>query len=181
MRHGRWPGHPGEGPGGVHRRCTVKVRIGVSPGGGVLDADALVGLGAGVVRSGFDSLWLPELLSLPGLDPLVGLGWAGAAVPGLKLGTTMLLPGRNLVRLAGQVAALDALSAGRFLVTFVPGLTRGPERSAIGVPPEARGALMEESLGVLRRLWRGETVTYDGAAGSFSEVSVRPLPRPGPL
>ncbi len=159
----------------------MKIRIGISPGGAGLDAQGLVTLGTEVVLGGFDSLWLPEVLTAPGVDPLVGLAWAGAATPDLKLGTTMLLPGRNLVRLAGQVAALDALSEGRFLVTFVPGLARGPERSAVGPPPERRGALMEEALGVLRRLWRGETVSHDGPAGTFSDVSIAPLPRQDPF
>ena len=59
------------------------------------------------------------------------------ACPGLKLGTTMLLPGRNLVWLAKAVGTLDQLSGGRFLLTFVPGLAIGGERSAIGIPTTA--------------------------------------------
>ena len=65
------------------------------------------------------------MLSRPGPDPLVGLAWVSGACPGLKIGTTMLLPGRNLVWLAKAVATLDVLSGGRFLLTFVPGLAIG--------------------------------------------------------
>ena len=74
------------------------------------------------------------MLSRPGPDPLVGLAWVSGACPGLKIGTTMLLPGRNLVWLAKAVGTLDLLSGGRFLLTFVPGLGIGGERSAIGIP-----------------------------------------------
>ena len=115
----------------------MKVRVGVSAGPGLVDPAGLSALADDLVELGFDSLWLPEVLSAPTLDPLVGLAWAGAHNPRLKLGTTMLLPGRNPLRLAKQVAALDTLSGGRFLVTFVPGLAHGPDRRAVGPPPGA--------------------------------------------
>jgi probable F420-dependent oxidoreductase len=159
----------------------VKIRIGVGTGAGGLDGPALAGLADDLVERGFDSLWLPEILTGDGADPLIGLAWAGAHNRRLKLGTTMLLPGRNPVRLAKQVADLDALSGGRFLVTFVPGLARGPERDAIGVPPADRGAAIDEVLPLLRRLWAGEAVTHDGPAGRFADVSVSPRPAQDPF
>src|SRR5664279_5918942 len=109
---------------------------------------------------GFDSIWLPEVLTAPTRDPLAGLAFAAAHNPHLKLGTTMLLPGRNLVRLAKELATLDVLSAGRLLTTFVPGLPRRPESEAMGVTGATKGALMDEMLPVLRRLWAGETVSH---------------------
>ena len=124
----------------------MKVRIGISAGGESLGPDAMVALGRAIAETGFDSLWLPEVLTRPGPDPLVGLAWASGACPGLKIGTTMLLPGRNLVWLAKAVATLDLLSGGRFLLTFVPGLALGGERSAIGIPTAERGALMDDAL-----------------------------------
>ena len=76
----------------------------------------------------------PRCCHAPG--PTRSSGWPGSsgACPGLKIGTTMLLPGRNLVWLAKAVGTLDVLSGGRFLLTFVPGLGIGGERSAIGIP-----------------------------------------------
>src|ERR1700678_1370725 len=108
----------------------MKIRIGISAGGDDLAPEAMAALGRAIADCGFDSLWLPEVLSRPGPDPLVGLAWACGACPGLKIGTTMLLPGRNLVWLAKAIATLDVLSAGRFLLTFVPGLSIGGERRA---------------------------------------------------
>jgi probable F420-dependent oxidoreductase len=159
----------------------MKIRIGISAGGDDLGPDAMAELGRSVSSFGFDSLWLPEVLSRPGPDPLVGLAWASGACPGLKIGTTMLLPGRNLIWLAKAVATLDQLSGGRFLLTFVPGLSIGGERRAIGIPPSERGALMDEALPVLRRLWAGETVSHEGPSGSFSDVSVSPRPAQDPF
>jgi probable F420-dependent oxidoreductase len=159
----------------------MKVRIGVGAGAGVPGLDELGALVDDLDELGFDSLWLADVLTMGGVDPMVGLAWAGAHNQRLKLGMTMLLPGRNLLRLAKQLASLDALSGGRLLVTFVPGLARGPERSAIGVAPAERGAVMDEALPLLRRLWSGETVTYHGAAGHFEDVSVTPRPLQDPF
>ena len=162
-------------------RRAVKVRIGISAGGESLGPDAMVALAQGIAGTGFDSLWLPEVLTRPGPDPLVGLAWVSGACPGLKIGTTMLLPGRNLVWLAKAVATLDVLSGGRFLLTFVPGLGVGGERSAIGIPSAARAEQMEDALPVLRRLWAGEVVSHEGPAGSFADVSVSPRPAQDPF
>ncbi|HYR40989.1 MAG TPA: LLM class flavin-dependent oxidoreductase [Methylomirabilota bacterium] len=159
----------------------MKIRIGVGAGGATSMAEALPELVMGLDELGFDSLWLSEVLTGPVLDPVVGLSWAAARNPRLKLGTTMLLPGRNVLRLAKQLASLDVLSKGRLLVTLVPGLTYAPERDAIGVDPKQRGAVIDEALPLLRRLWAGETVSHDGVAGRFRDVKLSPLPVQEPL
>ncbi len=160
----------------------MKVRIGVGMGiGPTGGADGLGRLVDDLDELGFDSIWLPEVLTAPTLDPLTGLAFAAAHNSHLKLGTTMLLPGRNLVRLAKELATLDLLSGGRLLCTFVPGLPRHPESGAAGVHGPGRGALMDEMLPVLRSLWAGETVTHQGAAADFSEVTLAPLPVQQPL
>jgi probable F420-dependent oxidoreductase len=159
----------------------MKIRIGVGAGGVSPTPDALAELVTGLDQLGFDSLWLSEVLTGPVLDPLVGLAWAASNNPRLKLGTTMLVPGRNMLRLAKQLASLDVLCEGRLLVTLVPGLTYAPERDAIGLDPKHRGACIDEALPLLRRLWAGETVSHDGATGSFREVKLWPLPVQQPL
>ena len=67
----------------------MKIRIGVGTGGAPSTAEALADLVRGLDELGFDSLWLSEVLTAPVLDPLVGLAWAAASNPRLKLGTTM--------------------------------------------------------------------------------------------
>jgi len=159
----------------------MKIRIGVGAAGAAANPDALAELVESIDEFAFDSLWLSEVLTGPVIDPVVGLAWAGASHPRVKLGTTMLLPGRNVVRLAKQLASLDVLCRGRLLVTLVPGLTYAPERDAIGVEPKRRGAVIDEALPLLRRLWAGETVSHEGVAGSFRDVKLSPLPVQQPL
>ena len=159
----------------------MKVRIGIGAAGAASTPESLGALVAAIDDLGFDSLWLSEVLTGPVIDPLVGLAWAGAHNPRVKLGTTALLPGRNVVRLAKQLASLDVLCRGRLLVTLVPGLTYAPERDAIGAPPKRRGAIIDDALPLLRRLWAGETVSHDGPAGSFRDVKLTPLPVQQPL
>jgi probable F420-dependent oxidoreductase len=148
----------------------MKVRFGIGTGAPG-DASTLLEVADAIVGLGFDSIWLPEVLSTSAVDPMVGLAWVGASFPKLKLGTTMLLPGRNPVRLAKELATLDALSGGRLLVTMVSGLSIGAERVAIGVPPKERGAAFDRVMPMLRRWWAGEEV--EGVT-----VSPRPVQQP---
>src|SRR3989442_9834922 len=91
----------------------MKIRIGVGAGATTTNPDTLAELVAGLDQLNFDSLWVSEVLTGPVLDPVVSLAWAAARSPRLKLGTTMLLPGRHVLRLAKQLASLDVLCQGR--------------------------------------------------------------------
>ena len=146
----------------------MKVRIGIGLGSSDPSLDALRTVVSTMGDVGLDSLWVSELLSGPGPDPLIALATAAQLNPKLKLGTTMLLPGRNELRLAKSLATLDVLSNGRLLVTFVPGIAHGPERAAVGVPVKERAAAIERTIPRLRAWWNGEEV--DGVT-----VSPRPL------
>src|SRR5437773_9941228 len=145
----------------------MKIRIGVGAGGAISTPDALGELVTGLDQLGFDSLWLSEVLTAPVLDPLVGLAWAAASNPRLKLGTTMLLPGRNVVQLAKQLASLDVLCRGRLLVTLVPGLTYAPARGAVGLDPQRRRAFSHDALPLFRRLVAGAAVRHSVHFGSL--------------
>jgi probable F420-dependent oxidoreductase len=154
---------------------SEKVRIGVGLGRGALTPEGLGEVADGLVDAGLDSIWLSEVLTAQGFDPLVALAFLAARQPRLKLGTTMLLPGRNLVRLAKSLGSLDCLSSGRLLVTFVPGLAVSPEREAIGFEFRRRGEAIDEALPVLRRLLAGEKVSHSGITGSFEDVTLAPI------
>jgi probable F420-dependent oxidoreductase len=142
----------------------VKVRIGIGLG---RSAEAEAALAA-VDRHGFDSLWVSEVLTAPAPDPLLTLASVADRYPSRRLGATLVLPGRNPVRLAKALATLDRMTGGRLLLVFVPGLAHGPERDAVGVPVAERGRLIDEALPKLRRWWAGAEV--DG-------VRVEPVPR----
>lgn len=158
----------------------MKVRIGIGLGR-TSDPAGLEQVSQGIVECGFDSLWLSEILTSGAPDPLIGLAYVAARYPTLKIGTTMLGPGRNPVRLAKALATLDQLSSGRLLVTLVPGLTEPPERDAIGIEVADRGRALDELLPLLRALWGGDAVSYDGPLGSFEEVRLSPTPHQEPL
>jgi len=160
----------------------MKVRVGVGMGAPATpDQQGFAHLVDDIDELGFDSIWLPEVLSAPTLEPLTALAYAAAHNPDIKLGTTMVLPGRNPVRLAKELATLDVLSEGRLLITFVPGIPRHPEAGAVGVPGSDKGRLMDEVLPLLRHLWTGETVSHHGEAADFDDVCVSPTPVQQPL
>jgi len=150
----------------------VKIRIAVGLGGTPLAADEFASTVADLVELRFDSLWVSDVLTGAGPDPLIALATAAQLTPKLKLGTTLVLPGHNEVRLAKSLATLDVLARGRLLLTFVPGLAHGPERDAIGAPVGDRAAAIERAIPRLRRWWAGEAV--DG-------ITVSPRPVQDPL
>ena len=156
----------------------MSIRVGV--GLGLTDLDDLVSpqLLRHVERIeelGYDSIWLSDSATLPGPAPLVALGAIAARTSRLKLGTSVLVaPARNPVLLAKELATLDALSEGRVLPAFGLGIDREPEAAAIGVPKAERAARTEEAIEIVRRLWPGEPVTYEGRFTSLHGVTLSP-------
>lgn len=95
----------------------------------------------------------------------------------MKLGTSVLvIPGRNPVILAKEMASLDVLSGGRFLPAVGLGAVDPPEQRAFGVERNERGRRHDEALALMRKCWSGEVVTHHGEFYSVDEVQV--LPRP---
>ena len=93
----------------------------------------------------------------------------------------MVLPGRNPVRLAKQLATLDRLSGGRLLVTFVLGLRLAAELDAMGVRAGDRGRQLDEVLPLLRRLWTENDVDHEGELWKLHGVTVEPKPLQHPF
>jgi alkanesulfonate monooxygenase SsuD/methylene tetrahydromethanopterin reductase-like flavin-dependent oxidoreductase (luciferase family) len=99
----------------------MKIRIGYGLGTrtNTNDADGFGGFVDDLERLGFDSLWLSERISGEAPDPLIALAFAAARTTKLKFGTSVLVvPGRNPVVLAKELATLDRLSGGRLLPAF---------------------------------------------------------------
>ena len=109
-------------------------------------------------------------------DPLVWLSWVGAATSRIKLATGILiLPQRNPVVLAKEVATLDRLSGGRTILGVGVGWLK-EEFDAIGVPFDERGARTDDAIEALRVLWRDPEPTYDGRYASFERAKSYPKP-----
>ena len=158
----------------------MKVRIGYGFGGQgakPLEPSNYEALVDGLERLGFDSLWLTERVNADNPDPVAGLAYAAGRTRRLKLGTAvMVLPGRNPVLLAKELATLDQLSRGRLLPAFGLGIVNAQEQQAFGVRREDRAAWFEESLPLLRRLWAEDDVSHHGRRFHVEHVSVHPKP-----
>src|SRR5690349_23292559 len=95
-------------------------------------------------------------------DPLIWLTYVGAVTTTLRLGTGILiLPQRNPVVLAKEVATLDRLTGGRVELGVGVGWLR-EEFDALAVPWERRGARTEEHIAVMRALWDGDHTAFHG-------------------
>lgn len=160
---------------------ALKVRIGFAAGAGVADDPAgFLRLVDALDDLGYDSVWVPDVVTTPTMEPLAALGVAAGRRPRLKFGTHLVLPGRNPVILAKQLATLDQLSDGRLLLNGVLGLRQPAELQAQGVEAEARTSMLEEALHVMRTLWSGEPLTFHGRHHSYDALTlgIRPLQEP---
>ncbi|MCM3885330.1 TIGR03619 family F420-dependent LLM class oxidoreductase [Frankia sp. R82] len=139
---------------------------------------------------GYRSWWAGEHVVLPSprvpaspmeatdpiLDPLVHLTYVAAATRQLELGTgVIILPQRNPLVLAKQVASLDVLSGGRVLLGVGAGYLE-PEMTAIGVPMAGRGRRTDEYLDAMTSLWLDPLPSYEGRHVSFRNIDAYPRP-----
>jgi probable F420-dependent oxidoreductase len=146
--------------------------------------------------AGFDSLWVGEHVVLPVprtpaspmdpqdpvLDPVVTLTFLAAQTRRILLGTgIIILPQRNPLVLAKELASLDVLSGGRLILGIGVGYLE-PEFRALGVPLEDRGKRADEYLAAMQAIWSEGQPSYHGQFVSFANVQAYPLPiqRPHP-
>lgn len=131
-------------------------------------AAGLVAQAVAAERLGYHSFWLPESHfgenAIP--DPLLLLAAVAASTREIRLGTTsLLLPLRNPLQTAEQVAVLDQLCSGRVIL----GVGRGyapPMLRAFDVDPRAKRALFEDHLGFMLRAWAGEPIGSERSSGA---------------
>ncbi len=129
-------------------------------------------------RLDFDSLWLSERISGEAPDPLVAMAYGAGRTTKLKFGmSVMVLPGRNPVVLAKELATLATMSGGRLLPAFGLGAVDPVEQQAFGVERSERAAIFDEMLTVMRLAWTGERFSHDGARFHYDSVRVRPAPK----
>jgi probable F420-dependent oxidoreductase len=161
------------------------------------DPEHLASVAKAAEDAGFDSVWTGEHVVLPdpqvppspmapqdlALDPLIALTWAASATTTLRLATgIIILPQRNPVVFAKQVASLDVVSGGRMILGIGVGYLE-PEFRAIGANYEDRGAVTDEHLEAMQHLWYDDKPAYGGRFVSFSGVDAHPRPvqRPIPI
>ena len=126
---------------------------------------------------GFDQIWFTEHHFvedgyLPSWEPVAGA--VAARTQRMRISQDIcILPFRNPIRLAEDLAVLDNLSGGR--VELGVGMGYAPhEFNGFGFPVSRRVSLMEEGLDVLRLCFRGERFSYTGKRYEFNDVHIKP-------
>jgi probable F420-dependent oxidoreductase len=152
-------------------------------------------LGRALEERGFTSLFLAEHSHIPAsretpypggeelprryyrtLDPFVALTAAAAVTSRLVLGTGIaLLPQRDVIHTANEVASLDVVSDGRFAFGVGVGWNREEMRNH-GTDPATRGALMDEQLAALKEIWTNEQAEFHGEHVDFDPIYLWPKP-----
>jgi probable F420-dependent oxidoreductase len=156
----------------------VKVRIGFGLGTSTVAHGPEFGTIVDALEDhGFDSLWVSERINAPAPDPLVAMAYGAGRTQALKFGmSVMVLPGRNPVVLAKELATLATMSGGRLLPAFGLGVVDPVEQQAFGVAREERAPLFDEMLAVMRKCWTGEVFSHHGDRFHYDDVRVLPAP-----
>ena len=156
--------------------------------------DDMVRVARAAEAAGLDSVWTGEHVVLPDpqappspsppevpfLDPSVALAHIAACTERLRLGTgIIILPQRNPLELAKELASVDQVSKGRLIFGLGAGYLE-QEFRALGAPFEQRGAVTDEAIDVLRALWTMEQPSFDGEHWSFSGIDAQPRPLQSP-
>lgn len=131
---------------------------------------------------GFDSLFVTDHLLTAGrfyrvswLEPLTTLAHAAAVTERIRLGTSILvLPTRQPVVLAKEIASLQHLSGGRFVFGVGVGWYE-PEFEAVGGKRRERGRRTDEVLDATLELLSRPGVSFDGRFYRFTDATIEPL------
>jgi probable F420-dependent oxidoreductase len=139
-------------------------------------------------EAGFESLWAGEHVVLPDpqvrpspmaprdriLDPVIALTYLAAYTRRVRLGTgIIILPQRNPLVLAKELASLDELSGGRLICGIGVGYLE-PEFRALGIPYTDRGERTDDYLAAMRAIWTQPNPGYHGRFVSFDGVQAHP-------
>ncbi len=157
-------------------------------------------LGVLLEDRGFESLFMPDHTHIPavtperydvmnlapefknGMDAFVALGAIAQATTTLQIGTAVLLvPERDPIITAKEVASVDVLSGGRMNFGIGPGWIYQEMRNH-GVDPADRFRVMRERLEAMRQIWTRDTASYHGEFVSFDRITSwpKPIQRPHP-
>jgi probable F420-dependent oxidoreductase len=158
----------------------------VQSGGEFISAEAIFEMARALEAAGMSACYVTEhpapankWLQSGGhhaLDPFVALSFAAAVTTKLRLHTNIIvIPYHNPFLTAKSVASLDVLSGGRVIMGIGSGYLE-PEFAALNAPFEGRGAVIDEALELMKRIWTGESVTHDGPRFHAPGNTVLPMP-----
>src|SRR6516225_2016082 len=145
--------------------------------------------------AGSESIWTGEHVVLPDpmlpsfplapetplLDTTVALAWIAAHTKRLRIASGIIvLPFRNPLLLAKELASVDVVSGGRLIIGLGAGWLE-QEFNALGVPMQGRGERMDDAIRAVRALWTMEQPRHHGPSASFSNVASYPRPTQRPM
>ena len=128
---------------------------------------------------GVDSIWQTDRLvsRTPILECMTVMAALAGRTRRLRFGMNVVsLALRDPVLLAKQCATVDVLSEGRLLPAFGIGSPLGPEWTALDIDTKTRGRRTDESLEIIARLWREESVDFAGKHYRLKGASISPKP-----
>jgi probable F420-dependent oxidoreductase len=156
--------------------------------------DTAARFGRAAEAAGFESLWVADHVVLPDppvpgrpmapdqrlLDPIVALTFLAAHTTRIKLATgVIILPQRQALVLAKQLASLDVLSNGRLIFGLGVGWCE-PEMRSVGAPFAERGRVADDYLAAMRAVWTQPKPSYRGPYVAFEGVQAMPRPVQAP-
>jgi probable F420-dependent oxidoreductase len=157
--------------------------------------EAAARFGRAAEAAGFESRWVADHVVLPDppvagrpmapdmrlLDPIVSLTFLAAHTSRVLLATgVIILPQRQAVVLAKQLASLDVLSNGRVIFGLGVGWCE-PEMKSTGAPFAERGRVGDDYLAAMKALWTQPKPSHHGAYVSFDGVQAMPRPVQSPI
>ena len=128
---------------------------------------------------GVDSMWQTDRLvsKTPILEALATMAALAGRTKRMRFGMNVIsLALRDPVLLAKQCATIDVLSEGRLLPAFGIGSNAGPEWQTLNIDTKSRGRRTDESLEIISRLWREDSVDFEGKHYKLSGASILPKP-----
>jgi len=137
-----------------------------------------------VEESGLDSIWLNDRIRnpTPALEPIAALAMIAGRTQRIKFGMSVaVLPVRDPLILAKELATIDFLSDGRMLPAFGLGVDNEAEWLAVGKTPRHRGPMTDEAVLLMRRLWSEDAVTHAGQFYATHELTIQPKPCQQPM
>jgi probable F420-dependent oxidoreductase len=141
-------------------------------------------------RLGWSTVWTTDHILVPTADSsdygqiyeaILSLAWIGARYAKVRLGTSVIvMPQRNAVLIAKELATLDALTDGR-VIAGIGGGWNEAEFANLGVAERfrVRGAYLQETVSLWRHLWSGSTEPFHGRFHQFDDFAFGPLPVQG--